>query len=285
MSRPRNTGFAYREQLGPDAHGLSALEYVSARHTHSTREVWTARFNAGELELDGAVAGIDARLRRGQWLVWNRPAWDEPQVPLHFEVIHEDADVLVVDKPSGLPTAPAGGFFAHTLQTLVQQRDPAWTPMHRLGRGTSGLVLFARGGARSILQADFRGHRIEKRYLARVTGILEPQTIDVPIGPIAHPRLGELFAATPAGKRAETIVERVDGDLAQVRITTGRPHQIRIHLAYVGHPLVGDPLYLPGGAIRDELPGELGYFLHAWQLGFVHPRTGVRLEIKSQPKI
>lgn len=281
----RNSGFAYREQLGPDAAGLTALEYYTARHTHSTRETWAERFRNGEIELAGARAQGHEPLRSGQWLVWNRPPWDEPEVPRTFDVLYEDGDLLAVDKPSGLPTAPAGGFYLNTLQALVQERDPAWHPMHRLGRGTSGIVLFARNDARSKLQADFRAHRLEKRYLARVTGALAPQTIRVPIGELAHPRLGTIFAATPDGKRAETIVERVEGSLAQVRITTGRPHQIRIHLAYVGHPLAGDPLYLAGGAVRDELPGELGYALNACQLRLTHPRTGELLEINSRQKI
>ena len=133
-------------------------------------------------------------------------AW--PEVPLHFEIVHEDASLLAVNKPSGLPSEPAGGFLENTLLALVRARDPAWTPVHRLGRGTSGLVLFARGGpARSALTAALRERRVEKVYRALAGGsLIEPVTVEVPIGPVAHPKLGELFAASAEGRPARSHV-------------------------------------------------------------------------------
>lgn len=209
-------------------------------------------------------------------------------MPLAFDVIHEDREVLIVDKPSGLPTMPGGGFFAHTLLSLVRQRDAEWTALHRLGRGTSGLVAFARThDARARLQAAFRARSLEKRYLALAQGQLTaPQTIALPIGPVAHPRLGTLHAVHPEGKPSETEVEAAEprgtNTLVQIRIHSGRPHQIRIHLAAVNHPLVGDPLYGPGGLpLADALPGDGGYHLHAWRLAFDHPTTGARLRLEA----
>ncbi len=286
----QNRGYSYREQIGPESRGLTVLDYLAQQYRHSSPQVWRSRLEAGEVELDGEVAAADAVLSSGQILVWHRPPWLEPEVPLHYSVIHEDEQLLVVDKPSGLPTAPAGGFFAHTLLALVQQRDPAWTPMHRLGRGTSGLVVFARGeSARGALQSAFRGREVEKRYLALAQGRLEPRRIDAPIGPVKHPRLGELHAASPEGKPSQTIVERCEArgpaTLATVRILTGRPHQIRIHLAYAGHPLVGDPLYGPGGQPQGELPalpGDIGYHLHAWKLSFAHPASGRAMGFEAE---
>ena len=165
--------------------------------------------------------------------------------------------------------------------------------MHRLGRGTSGLVLFARGPARAAVQAMFRGNLIQKRYLALATGVvLAPQRLESPIGPVAHPRLGTVHAATPGGKKSATVVEsalaRGSDSLVTLRLITGRPHQIRIHLAAAGHPLVGDPLYAHGGRPRIDLPGlpgDLGYALHAWRLAFPHPVHSGALAVEAPPPV
>ena len=114
-------------------------------------------------------------------------------------------------------------------------------------------------------------------------------TVEVPIGLVPHPRLGEVHAAAEGGKRARSEVRVVAGgsvsSLVEVRIETGRPHQIRIHLAWAGHPLVGDPLYAAGGRPLPEpgLPGDPGYHLHALRLGLDHPVTGRRLELECAP--
>ncbi len=286
-----NHGFSYRLQIGPEESGRTVLDLLAVRFTHSSREEWARRLASGEVTLDQALAGGEELLARGQVLVWNRPPWEEPEVPLHFDVVFEDPWLLVVAKPSGLPTAPAGGFLEHTLLALVQARDPDLCPMHRLGRGTSGLVVFARTAtARSALQAAFRTRAVEKTYLALAQGTLLPQRIDTPIGPVPHPRLGEVFAASATGRPAETVVVRVeprgDDSLVELRLITGRPHQIRIHLASVGHPLVGDPLYDTRGLSRGDLaalPGDLGYWLHAFRVAFAHPITGSRVEFEAAP--
>jgi 23S rRNA pseudouridine1911/1915/1917 synthase len=285
-----NQGFAYREQIRPEAAGRSALDHLADRYRHSARKRWEERLAAGEVELDGRRASGGESLRAGQVLVWHRPAWVEPEAPRTAEVIHEDEVLLVVDKPSGLPTIPGGGFLANTLLGWARGRDPDWTPMHRLGRGTSGLVLFARTAeARARLQLAWRENAVEKRYLALVCGELRaPQIIRASIGPVAHPLLGTVHAADPAGRASESVVEasesRGAASLAQIRIVTGRPHQIRIHLAYAGHPLVGDPLYGPGGLPIEgtrALPGDLGYHLHAWRLAFPHPVTGAPVAFEA----
>ncbi|MBI3297374.1 MAG: RluA family pseudouridine synthase [Elusimicrobia bacterium] len=286
-----NSGHDYRVQLGGDARGQELVEYLAANYRHSTRVEWGERIVAGLVSLDGQAASPETRLRPGQVLDWRRPPWDEPAVPLEYAVLHEDADLLAVAKPAGLPTMPAGGFLENTLLALVRRRDPAWAPMHRLGRGTSGLVVFAREpSVRAGLQEAWRGHEVRKDYLAVAEGAVPEGPFDVtaPIGRRRHPVLGALHAADPGGRPASSTVKLLGraggGSLVQVRIATGRPHQIRIHLAWAGHPLAGDPLYGPGGVPREgtaALPGDLGYRLHAWRLGFAHPGTGRLLELEA----
>jgi 23S rRNA pseudouridine1911/1915/1917 synthase len=137
----------------------------------------------------------------------------------------------------------------------------------------------------------WREGRVEKRYLALVSGVPaeESFTVDTPIGPVPHPRLGQVHAASATGKPSTSHVRRLairDGQaLVEVCIPTGRPHQIRIHLAAAGHPLVGDPLYGTGGLPRSDpaLPGEGGFWLHSHRLVLAHPATGERIELECPP--
>ena len=284
-----NAGFEYREEVGPEAAGRTALAWLSQRYSHSTEAAWRERIAGGEVRLDGAVALAMDVLRPGQALVWKRPPWEEPAVPLGFAILHRDEHLLAVAKPRGLPSVPNGGFLEHTLLSRVRRLHPEAVPMHRLGRGTSGLVLFARTDvARRAVALEWRRGRVEKEYRALVSGLpaLEAFTIDAPIGLVAHPRLGQVYAASPSGKPAvshvRVLARRGENALVAVTIPTGRPHQIRIHLAAAGHPLVGDPLYVEGGVPGPDpgLPGEGGYRLHAHRLALAHPASGRRIELE-----
>lgn len=288
-----NHGFTYTGITGPRDEGLSLLEHLVARHTHTPESAWRERIEAGLVLLDGAPARADARLARGQRVAWVRPPWEEPEAPLAYAVLHEDEDMVAVAKPSGLPTQPNGGFLEHTLLHLVRRRHPEASPIHRLGRGTSGLVVFSLNtGANRALCETLRQREALKVYRALVQGhpALDAFTVDAPIGAVPHAALGTVHAASLGGRAARShvqVLERRETDsLLEVRIETGRPHQIRIHTAACGHPLVGDPLYAPGGGIRMDtaaLPGDTGYLLHAFRLGLPHPRTGAWLDLECQP--
>jgi 23S rRNA pseudouridine1911/1915/1917 synthase len=289
----RNLGFAYRERIQGGA--ARVLDHLTLRHRHSSEAEWRARIELGELELDGRPVAPDTLLAPGQELVWHRPPWDEPEVDTRYRVLFEDDLLVAVAKPRGLPTLPGGGFLEHTLLALVRSRFPEASPMHRLGRETSGLVLFARThAAGALIQSAWREHRVVKRYRALASGIAGPDSlvITAPIGPVPHPWLGTLFAASEQGKpalsRARVLERRRTDTLFEVLIETGRPHQIRIHLAFAGHPLVGDPLYAAGGLPRPDLPalpGDGGYFLHAEHLSFPHPVSGQTVELWAPPPI
>lgn len=288
-----NDGFDYRERLGADAEGCGLLDYLAGRWRHSSAAEWEARLARGAVLLDDAPAGPGTVVRRGQTLRWRRPPWEEPAAPTDFDVLLEDRDLLAVSKPAGLPTLPGAGFLRHTLLHLVRRRDPEATPLHRLGRHTSGIVLFARTAEMlPRLAAQWADRSVDKRYRASASGSpAAPEwTVATPIGRVPHPSLGTVHAASPAGKAAVshvTVLEaRAGGFLCDVRIATGRPHQIRIHLAASGHPLIGDPLYVAGGLPAPgsrAVPGDPGYSLHAAELGFRHPRDEREVRIACEP--
>jgi len=288
-----NDGFAYRELLGPQADGERLLPYLSRRYRHSSSAEWKERIESGQVLVDAVPTRCNDIIRRGQTLVWCRPPWEEPEAPETFAVLFEDDDLLAVAKPAGLPTLPGAGFLRATLLHRVRVYAPDAAPLHRLGRWTSGVVLFARTAeARAELTRQWAARGIRKRYRALAGGAPAQRIFDVhePIGPVPHPLLGTVHAASPAGKSASSrvvVLERRDGAfLCDVSIATGRPHQIRIHLAAAGHPLVGDPLYVAGGRPAPgcrALPGDPGYRLHAAELTFRHPHTSREITVECAP--
>jgi 23S rRNA pseudouridine1911/1915/1917 synthase len=201
----------------------------------------------------------------------------------------------VVAKPAGLQVLPAGPFSEHTLLQLVQGSAPQRaqsSPVHRLGRGTSGLVLFGKTrAARAELSRQFRECSALKTYFGLVEGTSLPRSA-VAAHPIGRLPVGrwQTFAVAAGGLPSVTRVRVLARDeaarrsLVAAQPITGRPNQIRIHLAALGAPLVGDPLFAPGGGLKSTAkPAEGGYYLHAAGLGFVHPATGRWTKLRSRP--
>jgi 23S rRNA pseudouridine1911/1915/1917 synthase len=287
-----NQGWTYEEQVARG--GITLLDYYATRYQHSSREEWHDRIQSALISLHNIpVTDPQTILQAGQHLSYHRPPWLEPSVPMNVAVLYEDADVLILHKPAGLPVLPGGGFLEHTVWGWLRQHYSGLpAPMHRLGRGTSGLLLLARTEiAKSNLSRQFRDRKVQKIYRALATGTDQPETFTVTqaIGKVEHPKLGYLYAATDQGKSAishcRVMEHRSESTLLEVTIPTGRPHQIRIHLAFAGYPLVGDPLYGVGGIAidQDSVPGECGYWLHAYQIRFEHPVSGERMSAIAEP--
>lgn len=320
-----NRGHAYRDRVAPGDAGQRLSTFYALRYAHSSAAVWQQRLAAGEICRNGQQLQADVTLAAGDALIWHRPPWHEPAVPVLPGPLFDDGDLLVFDKPSGLPVLPAGGFLEHTVLAQLQARWPDARPVHRLGRFTSGLLVCARSHAsRAALSAQLREstaqHRLHKSSTSVTTlvsscrktyrALLQPPvpgspllelalgdalSLTTPIGRCPHGRLGMVWAATtfavgnstctstalPASSALRLLERGERAWMVEVTIATGRPHQIRIHAAAAGAPLLGDPLYGPGGVALDQaLPGDGGYHLHAHRLRLACPDGGL-LELEA----
>lgn len=230
-----------------------------------------------------------------------RPELPPPDASIPLKVVHADREIIVVDKPPGLVVHPGAGHWDGTMVSALLARfadladlagigDPGRPGIvHRLDRGTSGLLVVARTAtAYHSLVRQFAERTVGRRYVALVAGHVRDDrgVVDAPIG--RSTRSPERMAVAAIGRPARTgyeVLERLEEPLAAtllaLSLETGRTHQIRVHLAAIGHPVVGDDRYGPGGRVGGRLlaPGRL--FLHAAELAVDHPRTGERLNWRS----
>ncbi|WP_420908594.1 RluA family pseudouridine synthase [Limosilactobacillus agrestimuris] len=213
----------------------------------------------------------------------------EPEdIPL--DIVYEDDDVIVVNKPQGMVVHPAPGHPNHTLVNALLYHSPLSTIngefrpgiVHRIDKDTSGLLMVAKNDrAHRSLAAQLKAKTNQREYVALVHGVIKEDrgTIDAPLGRSKKDRKRQ--AVVEDGRHAVThfkVLERfAHYTLVSCQLETGRTHQIRVHMKYIGHPLAGDPLYGP----RKTLPGN-GQYLHARLLGFKHPRTGEQMTFTSE---
>jgi 23S rRNA pseudouridine1911/1915/1917 synthase len=245
----------------------------------------------GGVSLDGRSVGKSDRLRAGGWLTVEWTERREPEVvPVavpDLRIVHDDDDIVVIDKPAGVAAHPslgwegptvlgalaAGGYRIATSGAAERQGI-----VHRLDVGTSGLMVVAKSEtAYSALKRAFKEREVEKIYHAVVQGHPDPLagTIEAPIG--RHPSHSWKFAVVPDGKESVTHYETIEAfpgaSLLEIHLETGRTHQIRVHMAAHRHPCVGDPLYGSDPTLSERL-GLTRQWLHAHQLAFTHPSTG-----------
>ena len=286
-----NSGYVYRDKITAGKDGTTVLEFYAGTYPRFNREMWSARIRSGQILREGRPVKENDKLHTGEILSYHRPPWVEPDVPTKFDTLYEDAHLLVVNKPSGLPVLPGDLYLDNTLLALVRKRfSPELSPIHRLDRPTSGAVIFARTAeSRRRLSKAIQNGEIRKTYFAMATGssMLDSFTVTEAIGAVSHPVSGSVAAALRDGRPSETrfrVVKRCrENAFLMAFLKTGRPHQIRIHLAFSGYPLAGEQFYETGGTPRPGAvqPGEGDFLLHAWRLRFSHPITGKRLRVTA----
>ena len=256
-----------------------------------TRSQAARLIESGEVAVNGETAGKSYKLAGGEDIAVTLPEPVEavPQdIPL--DVVYEDADVIVVNKPSGMVVHPAPGHPDGTLVNALLYHcagtlsgvGGALRPgiVHRIDRDTSGLIIAAKNdAAHQYLSAQLADHTLARTYECIVVGALREDrgTVDAPIA--RHPTDRKRMAVVAGGREAVThweVIARYPGYThVRCRLETGRTHQIRVHMAYIGHPILGDTVY---GA-KKEVPGLTGQCLHAVGLRFLHPRTHEVVEL------
>ena len=282
-----------RELTAATEHAGVRLDAFLSADGALTRSQAARLIAEGRVRVNGKPAAKSARLSGGETVTVDVPQLRETALPpqdIPLDVVYEDDDVIVVNKPTGLVVHPAPG---HPDGTLVNallhhcgdslsgiggEKRPGI--VHRIDRDTSGLIIAAKNDAAHLaLSAQLKDHSLSRTYECLVTGNMKQDsgTVDAPIGRSSADR--KKMAVVPTGRRAVThweVIARYPGVThLRCRLETGRTHQIRVHMAYIGHPILGDTVY---GA-KKPVPGLTGQCLHATGLRFVPPRTGEPVEL------
>ncbi|HLC40464.1 MAG TPA: RluA family pseudouridine synthase [Methylomirabilota bacterium] len=297
MAHSGEKTFSFRIEPGEASARLDRL--LVTRLPDISRTRLQQLIEEGNVRVNGAARKASYRLRAGERVTITIPAVRvEPlrPEPIPLTIVYEDDDLLVVNKPAGMVVHPGAGVQSGTLVNALLAHtglSPIGGParpgiVHRLDKGTSGLLVVAKSQTAHVaLVKQLESRSVERRYLALVSGRLERAegVIEVAIGRHPHDRIRMAVRPTGGGRAAIThfrVQERLPGfTLLECQLKTGRTHQIRVHLAHLGHPVVGDDTYQKRSTrIKDPAMQALiadlnGHALHAASLGFVHPRTGV----------
>lgn len=275
---------------------ISAVEYLAARFTYHAKEKWAELIREGRVFVNGARCGETGFVSAGDSVEYEPEEFEEPEADLSYSIIYEDEWALCVNKPGNLLVHRAGKSFRNNLTCLLRNTHtppyPDCRPAHRLDRDTSGAVLFAKDmGHCAAFGNLFRDNKVEKRYAAVVRGYSDidtPFSIDKPLAKDSAAVPGNApcrFKIDESGKSAVTIVERAQRldngfTLLSIMPLTGRTHQIRVHLASIGFPIVGDTVY-GGEHLGDGSTPPRRMLLHCESLSFAHPYANAECAITA----
>lgn len=282
----------------PEGLDGSRLDVAISRLFGLSRTAAAELVEAGQARLDGTPRPKSDRVSAGAWLEVTLPAPQPPAPPAPvpgLRVLHDDDDIVVVDKPVGVAAHPSpgwsgptvtGGLAAAGYSVAASGAAERQGVVHRLDVGTTGVMVVAKSErAYSLLKRAFKHREVDKRYHAVVQGQLDPLrgTIDAPID--RHPHHDGRWAVVSGGRPSITHYDTLEAfpaaSLIDIRLETGRTHQIRVHMAAVRHPCVGDLTYGADPKLAARL-GLTRQWLHARSLGFAHPATGSWVEFHSQ---
>ncbi len=282
---------------GPEDEGMRLDKFLSVRVEELTRSAAERLAEQGQVSSGGKTLDKKYRLRAGDAIEVILPepvGLDILPEAIPLDIRYEDADLLVVNKPKGMVVHPAAGHAGGTLvNALLAHCGDSLSGIngvirpgivHRIDKDTSGLLIVAKNDfAHQRLAEQIKEHSFTRMYEAMVHGNLKEDTgtVDAPIG--RHPTDRKRMAVTEKNSRHAVthfeVLARYKGFThVRLKLETGRTHQIRVHMAYIGHPVAGDPVYGP----KKPVPNLDGQCLHARVIGFVHPRTGEYLEITSE---
>ncbi len=279
---------AQRDSIPDDFAGLrvdQALARLFPEHSRSRLQSW---LKSGRIVIDGASPDPKTKVWGGESIVVSPEPSEamlaEQAEDIPLSVIFEDGTLIVIDKPVGLVVHPGSGNWSGTLLNALLHHGAGFRELpragivHRLDKDTSGLLVVAKTlEAQTDLVRQLQARTVKRHYLALVHGEPPPSgEVNAPIG--RHPVQRTKMAVVPGGREALTryrIVERFGrATLVECELATGRTHQIRVHMAHIGHPLVGDATYGKARSADPRLDAFARQALHAWQLGLIHPVSG-----------
>ena len=272
------------------------IDVFTAKTADITRSRAAGLIAGGNVLINGSTTAKNAKVKEGDRVEITMPdpeVYDITPENIPLDIVFEDSDLLVVNKPKGMVVHPAAGNYSGTLVNALMYHcgdslsgiNGIMRPgiVHRIDKNTSGLLMVAKNDfAHNKLAEQIKEHSFTREYEAVVYGSLKNDggIIDAPIGrhPIKRKQMAVVFENSKNAVTHYEVIMRLDGFThIKLRLETGRTHQIRVHMAYIGHPVAGDEVYGPKKVIK-ELGGQC---LHAKKIGFIHPRTGKYTEFDS----
>lgn len=282
------------EKIVVDVSGDRLDKFISEKLDMSRSRVKNL-IDEGKVTIDGVLAKSSNKVLSGQVIMVEIPEAKELQVTaeeIPLDILYEDNDVIVINKPKGMVVHPANGNYTGTLVNAIMAHckdnlsgiNGVIRPgiVHRIDKDTSGVLVIAKNDKAHVSLAEqLKNHSMTRMYVAVVRGVFKDKkgVIDAPIGrnPRDRKKMGVVLGGKNAVTHYEVIKQLDDCAILEVKLETGRTHQIRVHMAYIGHPLLGDEVYSNG----KNKYGFVGQALHAKILGFVHPSTNKYMEFSS----